>query len=346
MTPQECPATPSDPNPTPDIPFTFHTPSPSVYTDPYPDSDLDFYPDFPPIELDYLFHPDPDFLYGPAPPSTRYLRGRPATANPNPRGKHHRNPLPWSRRRLGPIADYQADADIYRRYLWEVEKKEQQQQQQQQAGNTPNKKNNTTTKKKTKPTTKPHFLTYLDAAARRKRVAGWYCCCSWCEFARIGSLQDWRREWPLLREEGRELARSGVGLPGEEVNVSGVGVEDVEKEGKGDVEEGGYGGAFGLEDIVREEPIYTVRYKKGRGRRGGGGSGGGGDGMGVVVEEAEVEQDGGRGQWEGEWDFVVVGDQEREENGLGSEWTGVDDSTVGDAWEALSDDQGWTIKFI
>ncbi|KAK4445772.1 hypothetical protein QBC34DRAFT_428745 [Podospora aff. communis PSN243] len=53
---------------------------------------------------------------------TRHIVGRPATAARNPRGKHHRNPLPWDRRKLTTACGWSQDATEYRKWQWETEK--------------------------------------------------------------------------------------------------------------------------------------------------------------------------------------------------------------------------------
>ncbi len=264
--------------------------------------------------------------------TTRYLRGRPATANPNPRGKHHRNPLPWSRRKLSTIADYQDDAAAYKRHVWK--------EQQQQQANGP-------VTKSPKPN-KPHFLTYLEANAKRNRSV-WYRCSCCYDLTRVQPGKDWRRAWPAVRDEGREMARSRLAGPGGDEQrrsewfrgVRIIGVASCVNEGvvlggsafgeeAGENEAEGYelGPGFGLEDILRDEPVYRVRYKYGPVRR----SGVGGMVMGAGRGWDGRSTGGGESDEDWEWDFVDRGWEtggERERDDLGSEWTGIDD----DDWE-------------
>ncbi|KAK4441992.1 hypothetical protein QBC34DRAFT_456831 [Podospora aff. communis PSN243] len=53
---------------------------------------------------------------------SRYLRGRPSTTHNNPRGKHHRRPLPWDRSKLTTAQSYDWHAEEYREWLWEISK--------------------------------------------------------------------------------------------------------------------------------------------------------------------------------------------------------------------------------
>lgn len=402
-------------------------------TDPYSDYDYDsdLYSNYD-YDSDFYVDWDFDFELDPLPlhtTTTRYLRGRPATANPNPRGKHHRNPLPWSKRKLAMVTGYEDDAAAYYRHLW---REQQEQKQLDKANNTntttrrnttlqpPNPKPNpkTNAKTKTNPITNPktrtktktkkqhakfkpkipnpHFLNYLAANARRHRPwLRWGCPCC-VDLTRVLTLRERRRAWPGLREEGVAMARErdwngvAIPIPGEErfgwgggwkgVGMEGRGLRVVkvgggEEEGDGVLRgEGGYGGGedveeeeevvvmdgeyevaagFGLGDIVRHEPVYSVtfKYSQGPARKAKGGDIC--EDAGSVGDERLVEEVNSDEEWEMEWDFVDGcrrRDGERDGDDLGSEWTGVDMggvrvcSQVGtdeDQWEVLSDSKDW-----
>ncbi|KAK4443556.1 hypothetical protein QBC34DRAFT_386192 [Podospora aff. communis PSN243] len=144
-------------------------------------------PEPPPPQGDLLLH--------------RYLPGRLPTANPNPRGKHHRNPLPWRRAKLASAQCWDADANLWYRHFWDL--------QRESPGTPPPRP------------TKPHFLAYVEAGARRHKAFYSRCDCCW-GYMMSRTWVDRKREWDARGKEGMEMVREGeeeVGGLDEELGV-------------------------------------------------------------------------------------------------------------------------------
>ncbi|KAK0702280.1 hypothetical protein B0H67DRAFT_595436 [Lasiosphaeris hirsuta] len=185
----------------------------------------------------------------------RYLQGRADSGYANPRGKSSRRPLSWSRNKLCSIQGWQEDADQYNRYLWAE-------------------KQNGPTAQMQRPV-KPHFLRYLQASARRNRRLRVYCSCCY-DLTRSQPKRDWLRFWPTMRDEGQDIARSDLHLPGEYAarelpttfqakgdTCRGPGLR-LGEAGQTHDEEVEYGPDFCLNSIIHREPIYRLTYRTAR----------------------------------------------------------------------------------
>ena len=178
------------------------------------------------------------------------LRGRPMShLTENPRGKHHRNPLPWSWKGKERAAGWDEDKRKLDLYLW---REEQAGRRRPEFGVRNPKKTMTGKKKKakkmkqrrrtqekeieetlisqesrTEPAPKklknPHFLLQIGAHARRNRVLDGGRSCSCCYAIAVDYRETWRRKVktyvvPNECREGTELAADlSVRLPGETV---------------------------------------------------------------------------------------------------------------------------------
>ncbi|KAK0622505.1 hypothetical protein B0T14DRAFT_563954 [Immersiella caudata] len=280
---------------------------------------------------------------------SRYLIGRPSTAGPNPRGKHHRRPLPWDRKGLCAANGYDADAFEYRKWLWDISKEQNQQPAPSQSHredddyqganrrrvrrqeakadkrHPPKKANNKRQpNKKTLAPATGHLLALVDAHAKRNRYIYYKCGCCY-DLSHIDSIRWWRRHWSSIREEGREDGLDmEVPLPGEYRTVrerewgfcgEGWDVGDEEERRDGEVE--------GMEGVERSGMEFVVRYVYGRRKS---------RGVGVIELDGDGEGDGYEEDvdvesWE--WDFVG----RREKHGLESMSDGTE-------WLAVSEDAG------
>jgi len=245
----------------------------------------------------------------------RYLPGRPSTTNPNPRGKHHRKPLPWRRTKLATAQSYATDAALWYKHLWTLLK-------ESPDSDTPPPR-----------PAKPHLLAYVEANARRHKDIYGRCECCY-EIMMSRTWEDKKREWDTLRKEGRDMYDYE-----EELRMSAGGINlELAENGEGDLS---------MEDVWRgrEEPVYVVRWKVGRRKKA----------EGVVfapvssgVEtrsrsstpglDSESMEDGGgfmlNGRWE--WEFVGQG------GASGWAWTegGTDDGSRSGGiaeWVAVSE---------
>ncbi|KAK1754456.1 hypothetical protein QBC47DRAFT_447418 [Echria macrotheca] len=236
------------------------------------------------------------------PQTTRYIQGRPSTANPNnnPRGKHHRNPLPWPRRKIMRI-----DGDL-RAYRWKKTTSDD-------MSDSDSDSETKTTKNQTQKIEKPHFITLLEAHARRHRVVRYTCDCCY-DLMHVGPLKAWRRGWTAFREEGCAEARDReVWFPGEEMG---------EEMGDGAPWEEERTEDFGMGDI--ERVVYSLRWVRRRDKRRRKGTG---EVMGMEVDDWSGNLDGERGRVEPadlEWEFVQGCRSWTEGSIAGSEWVAVE----------------------
>lgn len=182
----------------------------------------------------------------------KYLQGRPSTANPNPRGKHHRNPLPWKGRKLFSAWDWQDDAAEYRRQLFAA------QGSSVNPGNIKNQRPN-----------KPHLLNFIQCQEQRNATAGWGHCPCCADYRRGQLLKSRRTAWRAARDEGIAMAREyEIGLPGDDRwkqderprrapwFISRQTADD-EQDWSAFAEEAD----VSLNSIAREEPVYTIRSR-------------------------------------------------------------------------------------
>lgn len=172
--------------------------------------------------------------------STRYLVGRAPTANPNPRGKHHRRPLPWDRKKLVRADDWRTDGHEYQDYLWDPQKKYEE----------PLPRTN-----KKRQMEKPHLMTLFLAHQRRNRRMFFRCGCEYDDPFLINEarLKVWRGDCRGAVRDGLEIAEGGE--DGDEETIIGEGEECAAGEGE-----------MALAAVAREEPVYTVRYRPGKRR--------------------------------------------------------------------------------
>ncbi|KAK3387749.1 hypothetical protein B0H63DRAFT_470848 [Podospora didyma] len=225
----------------------------------------------------------------------KYLQGRPTTTAANPRGKHHRRPLPWKITKLFDAIGWSEDADQYRRHVWEAER----------AGHPVPKR-----------PIKPHYLNYIRAIERRNAVLRIRCTCCY-DYSRERVAGERRREWSRLRNEGKFMAALSLTLPGDHHSPSSsqdgekqprraplVAAQQNEPDGGGSLfeddgddyensedvddkdddgikelynlgilydDEHERGAGFSLNTIVRQEPVYRIAFRTPRKtrRRGG-----------------------------------------------------------------------------
>lgn len=192
---------------------------------------------------DYEYEQDTEHLI-----RDKYLRGRPMShLTENPKGKHHRNPLPWSWKGKDYAEGWDEDKRQLDRYLWKEEqagrrpefgvrnpkrvmgKKKRKKMKQPKRKITREIDDILVVPQKSKPmppTKKlknPHFLLQLRAHARRNRVLDSRRACSCCYAIAVDYREAWRGKVknyfiPKECQEGAELAADlSVGLPGEEV---------------------------------------------------------------------------------------------------------------------------------
>ncbi|KAK5655741.1 hypothetical protein OQA88_5278 [Cercophora sp. LCS_1] len=254
--------------------------------------------------------------------STRYLTGRPSTADPNPRGKHHRKPLPWSRSKLSKADGYAWDLDEYRKYTW----------QQKKDGKPIPKKVAT-----------PHFITLVEAHRKRHRVVGYRCSCCY-EVYRERMMEMRKKDPGGLMKEGMRLVREGAWIPGEgrrpewrrgvrTAHARVVKEVVLTREADGDADGYEREEGFSLGQIPVEEG-YRVTWRPARRRRR------------VVESEAgsdsETEEESVRCE-EWEWEFVAAGRIAKDDDlcsAISSEWVGVAED-VDSAWDGSQGD--WEI---
>lgn len=287
--------------------------------------------------------------------SERYLRGRPPTAAENPRGKHHRRPLPWKRQKLCTAQGYDYDAVIYREWLWAEEKKRKQKEeeerdlQQRLAKRDPPppdaKPAGTPAPNTTRRVQGAHFLKVVDAHAKRHRDIYYRCGCCY-DMRRTPPLHWWNRQWPLLRDEATEDAKDrSVPLPGDHVVIEW---ETPWWDDRPGPSEGQY---LTMAEVASQRsgvPEYTVRYKlmkRTQGRRGGW--------QRVAPEEASVVEEKSHDDVETppdvhnfEWEFVrsrpdapAAPMSDGVDDGRGSvgssEWLAVSESVA--SWDDVED---------
>ncbi|KAK0614615.1 hypothetical protein B0T14DRAFT_570534 [Immersiella caudata] len=233
----------------------------------------------------HISESEPDFLLHLT--THRYLPGRLPTANPNPRGKHHRNPLPWRRNKLASAQCWDGDANLWYQHLWDLQKTS--------PGTPPPEPN------------KPHFLTYIEAGARRHKSFYSRCECCW-EYMMSRTWEDRKREWAARRKEGMEMHKAGVEMPGERIAMVECEDEEVEEWRGGNVR---MGDVIRERDVLWEEPGYVVRWKveKRTRRRGRGVERGVSTPVGTDREERSTPDSRSEGVWEGEGTISDDGDR-------------------------------------
>jgi len=234
--------------------------------------------------------------------STRYLVGRAATANANPRGKHHRRPLGWERKKLVKADGWRDDGYEYQNYLWDLQKREN----PIPCAPLPSASGRLE---------KPHFMTLFLVHQKRNRRISYRCGCEYDDPFLINEarLKVWRGDCQGAMKDGLEMAEGG---DDDEDTVIG------EDEGEG-IDGALGGGEAALATVAREEPVYTVRYRPRR-RKAPSRTGG-------AVLTPVGTLDGGEidGDWRSDWEWEFLARENarscrcRSESEVNSDWTGV-----------------------
>lgn len=187
----------------------------------------------------------------------RYIRGRlPIRKDENPRGKYPRKPLPWGRKKLSNVIDWNVEID--RKQPWYG-------QQYAKLGFGVTNENTTD---KPHGTNKPHYLAAFDAISKRRAETSYFICCNNCNYC-PKLVRGWkakqRKSWlPRAIADGVEEIANEMYTDSREFDY---------------MDDDGTSGPFyiamddiSMDDIVREreEPVYVVRYRPGRRGKGGG----------------------------------------------------------------------------
>ncbi|KAK5652835.1 hypothetical protein OQA88_9501 [Cercophora sp. LCS_1] len=220
--------------------------------------------------------------------STRYITGRPSTSNPhNPRGKHHRRPLPWDRKKLVKADAWHEDGHEYRDYLWDLKrqkqgqplrlalptrsqskpkpkpssnsnsknrnrnggKNEEQDKNKSESNNMNNKNNKNNSDKKRLKINKPHYMTLFHVHARTRRSINFRCGCEYDDPYLINEAR--------LREQRgdcRAAMRDGI----DDLLHAESGICEWETDG--------HGGDGEIEPSLSTLPVYVVKCRPARRR--------------------------------------------------------------------------------